>query len=326
VGDINKLLKVATTPVNHISAYLRDLGRSHANHGHSLSEPTLTPSYAENFWLSHDGLKLYARVYPGPKPSARSVLCLHGLTRNSRDFEDLAPHLQHRYRVIVPDVRGRGLSARDPNPQNYQPAIYLQDILALLDSVDAQRVAVIGTSMGGLLAMMMAVGSRDRVSGVVLNDMGPEVDPAGLERIKGYAGRLPPPKNWDDAVAQTQTIFGSAWPNLSAERWSALTRRGYREDEKGALNVDADPMIGEMLRAAPSATANLWPFWKALRGMPMLAIRGAQSDILSAATFAKMKAENPELTQLEVAERGHVPLLDEPECVAAIDVFLTQLS
>jgi pimeloyl-ACP methyl ester carboxylesterase len=326
VGDINNLLKVATTPVNHISAYLRDLGRSHANHGHSLSEPTLTPSYAENFWLSHDGLKLYARVYPGPKPSARSVLCLHGLTRNSRDFEDLAPHLQHRYRVIVPDVRGRGLSARDPNPQNYQPAIYLQDILALLDSVDAQRVAVIGTSMGGLLAMMMAVGSRDRVSGVVLNDMGPEVDPAGLERIKGYAGRLPPPKNWDDAVAQTQTIFGSAWPNLSAERWSALTRRGYREDEKGALNVDADPMIGEMLRAAPSATANLWPFWKALRGMPMLAIRGAQSDILSAATFAKMKAENPELTQLEVAERGHVPLLDEPECVAAIDVFLTQLS
>lgn len=285
----------------------------------------MTPSYTENFWVSHDGLKLYTRVYPGPRPSAGSVLCLHGLTRNSRDFEDLAPHLQHRYRVIVPDVRGRGLSARDPNPQNYQPAIYLQDILSLLDSVEAQRVAVIGTSMGGLLAMMLAVGSRDRVSGVVLNDMGPEVDPAGLERIKGYAGRLPPPKNWDDAVAQTQTVFGNAWPNLSAERWSALTRRGYREDEKGALNVDADPMIGEMLRAAPSATANLWPFWKALRGTPMLAIRGAQSDILSAATFAKMKAENPELKQLEVAQRGHVPLLDEPECVAAIDAFLAQL-
>jgi len=285
----------------------------------------LTPSYTENFWVSHDGLKLYTRVYPGPRPSAGSVLCLHGLTRNSRDFEDLAPHLQHRYRVIVPDVRGRGLSARDPNPQNYQPAIYLQDILSLLDSVEAQRVAVIGTSMGGLLAMMLAVGSRDRVSGVVLNDMGPEVDPAGLERIKGYAGRLPPPKNWDEAVAQTQTVFGNAWPNLSAERWSALTRRGYREDEKGALNVDADPMIGEMLRAAPSATANLWPFWKALRGTPMLAIRGAQSDILSAATFAKMKAENPELKQLEVAQRGHVPLLDEPECVAAIDAFLAQL-
>ena len=132
---------------------------------------------------------------PGTRALARTVLCLHGLTRNSRDFEDLAPHLQQQYRVIVPDVRGRGLSARDPNPQNYQPAIYLQDILALMDTVDAQRVAIIGTSMGGMLAMMMAVGSRDRVSGVVLNDMGPEVDPTGLERIKGYAGRLPAPKN-----------------------------------------------------------------------------------------------------------------------------------
>jgi pimeloyl-ACP methyl ester carboxylesterase len=293
---------------------------------HFTKDPRHLPtSYTENFWTSHDGLRLYTRVYPGPDPLARTVLCLHGLTRNSRDFEDLAPHLQRHYRVIVPDVRGRGLSARDPNPQNYQPAIYLQDILTLIDAVAVQQVAVIGTSMGGLLAMMLAVGSRDRISGVVLNDMGPEVDPEGLERIKGYAGRLPSPKNWDEAIAQTRSIFGEAWPNLSPMRWSALTRRGYREDEKGGLQVDADPMIGEMLRAAPAASANLWPFWKALRGIPMLAIRGAQSDILSAATFAKMKAENPELVQLEVAQRGHVPLLDEPECIAAIDAFLAQI-
>jgi pimeloyl-ACP methyl ester carboxylesterase len=174
--------------------------------------------------------------------------------------------------------------------------------------------------------MMMAVGSRDRVTGVVLNDVGPEVDPIGLERIKGYAGRLPRPENWDDALAQTRTMFGEAWPNLSTDRWSALTRRGFREDENGGLSVDADPMIGEMLRAAPAASANLWSFWKVLRGIPMLAIRGAQSDILSAATFAKMKAENPELAQLEVAQRGHVPLLDEPECIAAIDAFLARIS
>jgi pimeloyl-ACP methyl ester carboxylesterase len=285
----------------------------------------LSTSYTESFWSSHDGLRLYARTYPGPGALGGTVLCLHGLTRNSRDFEDLAPHLTHSARVIVPDVRGRGRSARDPNPQNYQPAIYLQDIIALLDAVGAPTVTVIGTSMGGMLAMMMAAGFRDRVAAIVLNDMGPEIDPVGLERIKGYAGRLPPPKNWDDAIAQTKIMFGNAWPNLSAERWSSLARRGYREDGNGVVTVDADPMIGEMLRAAPAATATLWPFWKALRGIPMLAIRGAQSDILSAATFAKMKAENPELVQLEVAQRGHAPLLDEPECISAIDDFLTQL-
>jgi pimeloyl-ACP methyl ester carboxylesterase len=285
----------------------------------------LPTSYTETIWTSHDGLRLYARVYEGPERFARTVLCLHGLTRNSRDFEDLAPHLQSRYRVIVPDVRGRGRSPRDSNPQNYQPAIYLQDILGLMDTLGAARASIIGTSMGGLLAMMMGVSHRERVAAMVLNDMGPEVDPVGLERIKGYAGRLPPPTNWNDAIAQTQNMFGNAWPNLSSDRWATLTRRAYRENESGVPAVDADPMIGEVLRAAPAAAANLWPFWKALSGIPTLAIRGAKSDILSAATFAKMKAENPRLTQLEVAQRGHAPLLDEPECVAAIDAFLAQV-
>lgn len=278
--------------------------------------------YQEVHWSSADGLRLYARAYQGPAPDAATVLCLHGLTRNSRDFEDLAPHLSSHYRVIVPDVRGRGSSARDPNPQNYQPSVYVQDILALMDTVEVRRVIVIGTSMGALLAMMLAVGYRDRVAGLVLNDMGPEVDPIGLERIKSYAGRLPPPEGWREAVMQTRMLFGNAWSGLSDERWSELSRRSYREKDDGALEVAADPMIGEMLRAAPAATANLWPFWRALRGIPLLAIRGALSDILSAATFVKMKAENPDLMQLEVARRGHAPLLDEPECLQAIDAFL----
>jgi pimeloyl-ACP methyl ester carboxylesterase len=282
----------------------------------------LSTPYEEIFWNSQDGLRLYARVYESQGPKSAAVLCLHGLTRNSRDFEDLAPHLQSRHRVIVPDVRGRGLSAWDPNPQNYQPGVYVQDILSLLEAAGEKRVNIIGTSMGGMLAMMMGVGYPALVGGMVLNDVGPEVDPKGLERIKGYAGRLPAPKNWNDAVAQTQLTFGEAWPDLSAERWSTLARRGYREDPAGAVRVDADPMIGEMLRAAPAATANLWPFWKALRAIPALAIRGAHSDILSAATFARMKTENPDLKQLEVARRGHVPLLDEPECLEAIDAFL----
>jgi pimeloyl-ACP methyl ester carboxylesterase len=282
-------------------------------------------TYTETFWSGQDGLRLYARVYESKKSAAETVLCLHGLTRNSRDFEDLAPHLNRRYRVIVPDMRGRGRSLHDPEPQNYQPAIYVQDILALLDAVDAPRVAVIGTSMGGMLAMMMGVGYRDRIAGLVLNDMGPEVDPVGLDRIKGYAGRMPAPKNWNEAAAQTKTMFGDAWPDLSEDRWLTLTRRAYREDAAGYPKIEADPKIGEILRSAPPATANLWPFWNALRGIPMLAIRGENSDILSAATFAQMKALNPELEQLEVANRGHAPLLDEAECIGAIDGFLARL-
>jgi pimeloyl-ACP methyl ester carboxylesterase len=287
-----------------------------------MKTPRMTTSYDETYWPSRDGLRLYARVYESPAPARSAVLCLHGLTRNSRDFEDLARHLQKHYRVVVPDIRGRGRSAHDPNPENYQPAVYVEDILALLEAVNEPRVMVIGTSMGGMLAMMMGVGHRNRIAGLVLNDMGPEVDPKGLERIKGYAGRLPAPKDWDDAVAQTKVMFGDAWPGLSADRWATLTRRAYSEDAAGALKIEADPKIGEVLRAAPASTANLWPFWNALRGIPMLSIRGETSDILSAATFAQMKAQNPELQQLEVANRGHAPLLDEPECVAAIDAFL----
>ena len=276
-------------------------------------------------WQSHDGLRLYSRVYPGPKGRAPTVLCLHGLTRNSRDFEDLAPHLERRYRVIAPDLRGRGFSARDPQIQNYQAAVYVQDIVALLDRMDAPRVAVIGTSLGGMLAMMLGFGQPDRIAGMILNDVGPEIDPVGVERIKQYAGRLPPAGSWSVAVAQTQAMFGDAWPDLSEDRWQTLARRGFRANEAGVVEVDADPGIGAALRAAPAAAPDLWPLWQALRGIPTLAIRGARSDILSAAVFARMKRENPGLEQLEVANRGHVPLLDEPECIAALDGFLSRI-
>ena len=285
----------------------------------------MSKPYAGIDWQSHDGLRLYARVYDAPDSAAPTVLCLHGLTRNSRDFEDLAPHLQRRHRVIVPDLRGRGFSARDPQPQNYQPGIYIQDILALLGTVDAARVAVIGTSLGGMLAMMLGFSHPTRIAGIVLNDVGPEIDPVGIERIKQYAGRLPPARTWRIAVAQSVAVYGNAWPGLTPERWEVLARRGYREDAAGLVELDADPNIGEALRAAPAAALDLWPLWGALRKVPTLAIRGARSDILSAATFARMKRENPDLQQLEVADRGHVPLLDEPACIAALDAFLMRV-
>ena len=286
----------------------------------------MSHSFREHYWQSHDGLRLYSRFYPGPEKAAATVLCLHGLTRNSRDFEDLAAHLQQQYHVIVPDLRGRGLSARDPQLKNYQPAVYLKDIVALLAALDSPRVAVIGTSLGGMLAMMLGIKYRPNITGIVLNDIGPELDPAGIERIKQYAGRLPAPVSWAEAIAQTQATFGSAWPDLTPDRWAELTRRGYREDSSGTVQADADPLIGDALRAAPAQALDPWPLWRALRGVPVLAIRGALSDLLSEPTFAKMRAEYPEIMQLSVPNRGHIPLLDEPECLAAIDAFLARVN
>lgn len=280
-----------------------------------------------NHWFSsHDGLKLYSSVYAASAANAPVVLCLHGLTRNSRDFEDLAPHLAARYRVIVPDMRGRGLSARDPNANNYTIPVYVQDVQRLLADLRAPRVAIIGTSMGGLMAMVMAATQPGVVTGIVLNDIGPEVDPAGLERIRGYAGKVAAVRTWPEAVAQARSIYGSAWPNLSDVRWETIVRRGYRANASGVPEVDADPLIAEPLRNTSSAAPDLWPLWKTLAGVPILAIRGAHSDILSAATLARMQREKPDLECLTVPERGHVPLLDEPVCIAAIDSFLSRLT
>ena len=279
---------------------------------------------AAEFWFeSQDGLRLFSRVYAGPGADAPVVLCLHGLMRNGRDFEDLAQHLAAHYRVIVPDVRGRGLSARDPNYNNYQIPVYLNDLLPLLAGLGVARASVIGTSMGGLMAMVLAVMQPQLVAGIVLNDVGAEVDPQGLERIRGYAGQSPPVRSWQEAVAQVRAIYGAVWPDLSDERWERITRLTYRENAQGVPESDADPLIAEPLRDTRAAAPNLWPLWGgALARVPMLAIRGARSDILNVATLARMQREKPGLKVLEVANRGHAPMLDEPECLAAIDEFL----
>jgi pimeloyl-ACP methyl ester carboxylesterase len=284
-----------------------------------------TPDFfREQRWTSADGLELYSRIYAATAADAPAVLCLPGLTRNSRDFEDLARHLAPRYRVVCPDLRGRGQSARDPNWRNYQPATYIADLTALTRVLDLHRFAIVGTSLGGLLAMVLASLAPQAVAGIVLNDIGPEIDPAGAARIGGYAGKLPPVRSWDEAVAQQRQVFGSAWPDLDEARWAKVARRSYRQDAAGTPVLDADPGIGEALRAAAGQPADLWPLYATLSAVPALAIRGALSDILSVATFERMQREKPDLEPLTVAGRGHVPLLDEPECLAAIDSFLAR--
>ncbi len=224
---------------------------------------------AAEFWFdSQEGLRLFSRVYAGPRADSPVVLCLHGLMRNSRDFEDLALHLCARYRVVVPDVRGRGLSARDPNFHNYQIPTYLQDLMRLLLGLGVGRASIIGTSMGGLMAMLMAVTAPQVITGIVLNDVGPEVDPRGLERIRGYAGKSPPVHSWPEAIATVRAIYGTAWPDLSDERWEKIARASYRANARGVPEADADPLIAEPLKDTKSAAPDLWPLWGCTGGSP----------------------------------------------------------
>ncbi|TLY95933.1 MAG: alpha/beta hydrolase [Gammaproteobacteria bacterium] len=289
--------------------------------GWNVSLRERRPRLAEYWFDSHDGLRLYSRVYAAAADSP-VVLCLHGLMRNSRDFGALAAQLAARYRVIVPDVRGRGFSARDPNFNNYQIPVYLQDVLTLLAGLGAARVSIIGTSMGGLMAMLLAATHPKLVSRIVLNDVGPQVDPAGLERIRGYAGQAAPVRSWPEAIAQLRADYAAAWPNLSDARWDEIARLSYRANAQGVPEVDADPLIREPLKSSAAAAPDLWPLWRSLARVPILVIRGAHSDILSVTTLARMQRERPGLEVLTVANRGHAPLLDEPGCVAAIERFL----
>jgi pimeloyl-ACP methyl ester carboxylesterase len=285
-----------------------------------------TTDWADRYYVSGDGLRLHYRDYPGPGSALPPVLCLPGLTRNSRDFETVAPRIARSRRVLCADLRGRGYSQHDPNWQNYHPGTYIADLFALLADAGVERLVLLGTSLGGILSMMISATRPSAIAGVILNDVGPEVAPEGLARISKYVGRHAPVANWDEAVTQVRETYEFAMPGLSDEQWLTHARRSFSEVD-GVPRLDVDPMIGEAVRAAPTTAApDLWPLFAALRAIPTLAIRGATSDILSVATFERMARERPDLERVTVPNRGHTPLLDEPECVAAIDVFLQTCS
>jgi pimeloyl-ACP methyl ester carboxylesterase len=279
---------------------------------------------SDYYYHSADGLRLYCRIYAASRPGGVPVLCVPGLTRNSRDFAELAQHLCEAREVLAVDLRGRGQSARDPDASHYQLPLYVQDIWSLLDARKLQRVLIVGTSLGALMGLVMAAMQPNRIAGVVLNDAGPEIDPAGVRRIQGYAGKLPPVSSWAEAAAQAKSVYGIALPGLSDAEWLDYARRGYRENEAGVPVPDIDPKIAEALKSPAASGTNLWPMFAQIRGVSMLVIRGALSDLLSAATVERMAREQPGLEQLTVANRGHAPLLSEPECVAAIDRFIAR--
>ncbi len=247
------------------------------------------------------------------------MLCLPGLTRNSRDFEDLATYLSARRRVLTPDLRGRGLSEYDPEWRNYRPSTYVQDAWTLLDTLAIDKVIVIGTSLGGVCAIAMSAQQKERVAGVVLNDIGPEINPAGAERVREYAGLAKPVRNWDEAIDQFRRTYAHFFPGLSDMDWQKLVQRGYRENEKGIPELDVDLNVGEAARKLKPKTGDLWKMFDTLSDTPVVLLWGVLSDLLTEDIVKKMQARKPDLEVVPVSNRGHVPLLNEPECRTAID-------
>ena len=290
----------------------------------------MSQTFADRRWTSADGLTLYARDYAaGPGPAKLPVVAIHGLTRNSADFEAIAPLIaQSGRRVLAVDIRGRGRSDRAPDPMTYQPATYAQDVLALLNQSGIERAAFLGTSMGGLITMAIAAIRSKVIAGAILNDIGPEVAKEGLMRIAAYSGQPVDTPGWAEAAAYVKAINAVAFPHYTDADWDAFARRTFRIGTEGAPVLDYDPDIAVPIRAAgaKALVPNLWPmFTRLTRGRPVLLVRGETSDLLSAEIAAKMRKRAPKMDYVEAPGVGHAPMLDEPEVKAAIFPFLSEL-
>ena len=284
----------------------------------------MEPAYRERFYRSQDDLELYFRDYGDPDSQAIPLLCLTGLTRNSRDFERLAVHHSTERRVISPDYRGRGRSQYDPNWRNYRPETYLNDIRHLLTLLDIHKVVAIGTSLGGILSMALGVLQPTVLAGVILNDIGPDVVPGGLGRILDYIAVDRPERDWPHAIESMKRLFPALSLDTEAD-WRRMAEGTFRKAEDGLLHFDWDVALAKPFAESGATVPDLWPLFNSLRKLPILAVRGGVSDILSEATFERMAAAKPDLTRVTVPRVGHAPSLDEPVSRQAIAAFLAKL-
>lgn len=279
--------------------------------------------FRDHFFQTADGLRLYVRDYPGPKDPARVVLCLHGLTRNSRDFQDLAASLSRNFRVIVPEQRGRGRSDYDNDTSKYALMQYVDDTRQLLKDLDINQVSVVGTSMGGLMTFALNALYPGLIQRAIINDIGPEIAESGLERIKAYVGIAGPFRDWDEAVEYAKTVSADIFPGWGDDQWATFARQSYIE-RNGAVVIDYDPRIAEPLVAEGSDSEQdvLWSLFEAMAAVPTLLTRGALTDLLSEECVQKMSERHPNLQILEVPRVGHAPMLNEAGVPEAIHQFL----
>jgi pimeloyl-ACP methyl ester carboxylesterase len=278
--------------------------------------------YEGRYVEAADGLRLFCRDYAGPS-GAPPVLCLPGLTRNSRDFSSLAARISEKRRVICPDLRGRGRSDYDPDWRNYHPGKYAEDLWWLLDALAIERAVVIGTSLGGWMAMLLNHQRPGRIAAAVINDIGPEADPAGIARVKTSAGRLDVVGTLEQAVEQARSVYSIAFPDWNDEQWHAYTESTYRQLDDGNFDLNFDRNIGHAARDGVSGLdIDPWVMFDDLAGVPTLLVHGVLSDILTGPIIARMRERKPDLQVVTVPNRGHAPLLDEQEATNAIAIFL----
>lgn len=289
-------------------------------------EKLLVPNqiWRDIYYTVHDGLRLYARDYGDRKSSALPVVCLAGLTRNSKDFHDIAVPLSRTRRVLALDNRGRGRSDYADDWKTYHPVVELADTLALMARENIEEAAVIGTSRGGLLTMLMAAARPGALKAAVLNDIGPEISTDGLLRIHGYLQHAPAPAQWRDAPGiLKKTNLG--FDKLTEQEWTAYARRVFR-DARGTARIDYDPNLRKTFPPYDDIIhgriPTLWPQFAAMNNIPVLVIRGQNSDLLTADTVRKMRKLRPGLKSLTVPDRGHAPFLTEPGVLEAIEALI----
>jgi len=281
---------------------------------------------SSTFISARDGLRLHARCYGRRSTPRLPVVCLPGLARTAADFESLATAIaadaQRPRRVIAIDYRGRGESGYDRNPGNYNFQNEMADVIAVVTALDATPALFVGTSRGGILAMILAAQRPTALAGVVLNDIGPVIEPKGLMRIKGYVGKLPQPRNFEEDAEILRRLFSAQFPKQTDEDWLVAAQRTFKE-EKGVLVPTYDPRLSQTLEGVgfDRQLPTLWKEFDALANVPVMVIRGALSDILTTDTVKAMSERRTAMETIEIADQGHAPLLAEPDTIARVADF-----